>query len=187
MRIARIGIALMLIGVCLWAAAASAEEVGGVVINEVMASNGTYKNSHAYDWVELYNGSGQSVDLSGWNLSDSKKNPEKFTFPAGTTVKKGGYLLVYCTGDERLDPGKGDTFYAPFKLSASGDKVVLTDPAGAQAVLEFGQQYGNISYGVPAGGAGYGFFETATPNAANGKTVCAARERAPVIDTAGGF
>ncbi len=178
--------AALLAALALWTAA-STEEVGGVVISEVMASNGTYQNSHAYDWVELYNGSGQSVDLSGWYLSDSKKNPEKFAFPAGTTLKKNSYLLVYCTGDASLDPGKGDTFYAPFKLSASGDQVLLTAPSGLRAVLEFGQQYGNISYGVPAGGYGYGFFETATPGEANGKTVFASRAAAPVIETAGGF
>ena len=182
---------MMLTASALWAAAgaeeARAAAVEGVVISEVMASNGTYKNSHAYDWIELHNTTGKTVDLSGWALSDSEKKPEKFRFPQGTKVKKNGYVLVYCTGDDSLDPGKGDTFYAPFKLSASGDQAVLTAPDGIRAVLEFGQQYGNISWGLPEGGDSYGFFASATPKAKNGKTVYASRAQAPVIDTPGGF
>ena len=26
-----------------------------IIINEVMASNGVYKNGEAYDWIEIYN------------------------------------------------------------------------------------------------------------------------------------
>ena len=43
-----------------------------VIINEVMASNGTYENGNAYDWVELYNDGKKAMDISGWYLSDSK-------------------------------------------------------------------------------------------------------------------
>ncbi len=76
---------LMLAASALWAAAgaeeARAAEVKGVVISEVMASNGTYKNSHAYDWIELHNTTGKTVDLSGWALSDSAKSRRNSSFP----------------------------------------------------------------------------------------------------------
>lgn len=52
-----------------------------VIINEVMASNGFYENGEAYDWIELYNDGKKAVDLGGWYLSDSKKNPLKWSFP----------------------------------------------------------------------------------------------------------
>ena len=54
-----------------------------VVINEVMASNGMYENEHSYDWIELHNRGEKAVDLSGWMLSDGKKNLAKFVFPKG--------------------------------------------------------------------------------------------------------
>ena len=57
--------------------AASAE----IVISEVMASNGTYINGEAYDWIELHNTGKESVNLSGCYLSDSKKNLTKWAFP----------------------------------------------------------------------------------------------------------
>ena len=183
----RIVLILALLPALLLCGAALAEEER-VVISEVMASNGTWVQSHAYDWVELHNVSGRQLDLSGWTLSDSPKHPDKFVFPQGTKVKKDGYVLIYCTGDAALSPGKGSTFYAPFKLSASGDDVILTDPEGVtEAHLTFGRQYGNISWGLPKGGDTYGYFAAATPGKANGGTAYASRAETPVIDTAGGY
>ncbi len=177
----------LLAALLLAAGCAAAEGVGGIVISEVMASNGTYTSGHAYDWIELHNTSGKAVDLSGWQLSDSAKNPGKFTFPQGAKVKKDGYVLVYCTGEAGIAPGGSGVFYAPFKLSASGDDAVLTAPDGAQAVLAFGPQYGNISWGLNAAGDTYGFFASATPGKKNGKTVSQTRAEAPAIETPGGF
>ena len=48
-----------------------------VVISEIMTSNGTYENGHAYDWIELHNTGKSTVDISGWYLSDSKKDKMK--------------------------------------------------------------------------------------------------------------
>ena len=36
-----------------------------VTISEVMASNGTYENAEAYDWVEMYNDGNKAVDIGG--------------------------------------------------------------------------------------------------------------------------
>ena len=165
-------------------AAARAE----VVINEVMASNGVYENEKSYDWVELYNDGKKTVDLSGWFLSDGKKTLQKFAFPAGTKLKAGAYLTVYCTGEDGVDPGKGSTFYAPFSLSADGETLYLSD-AEVQLVqkLKYPQQHGNISYGLPAGGTEYGYFETATRGKKNETVVYPGRTEAPAILTAGGF
>ena len=63
--------------------------VQAIVINEVMASNGMYENEKSYDWIELHNRSKKAVDLSGWMLSDGKKNLAKFVFPKGTKLKAG--------------------------------------------------------------------------------------------------
>ena len=65
------------------------ESAQAIVINEVMASNGMYENEKSYDWIELHNRSKKAVDLSGWMLSDGKKNLAKFVFPKGTKLKAG--------------------------------------------------------------------------------------------------
>ena len=37
--------------------------------------------------------------------------------------------MVYCTGED-MNPGKNGTYYASFKISASGDDLYLTDKDG---------------------------------------------------------
>ena len=176
-------IVLMLVLLALPAAA-----LAEVVINEVMASNGIYEDGKSYDWVELRNDGKKAVDLSGWHLSDGKKNLEKFTFPKGTKLKAGACLIVYCTGEDDVEAGKGSEFYAAFSLSASGETLYLSD-ADLTLVqkLEFPQQYVNISYGRPAGGDSYGYFAEGTPGKANGKTVRSGVTEPPTGLTPGGF
>ena len=170
--------------VCLTAVSASAD----IVFSEVMASNGVYTNGEAYDWVEIHNTGKKAVDLSGYYLSDSKKNPTKWAFPAKTTVKAGDYILVYCTGED-MSAGKNGVYYANFKISASGDKLILTEPDGETqaAYVEIPAQYGNVSWGLPEGGTGYLYFEEATPGKKNPKAGYPSQVEAPVILTAGGF
>ena len=165
-----------------------AAALADVVISEVMASNGVYDNGESYDWVELHNDGSKTVDLSGWHLSDGRKNLEKFTFPQGTKLKSGAYLIVYCTGEDEIEPGKGSKFYAPFSLSADGETLYLSN-AGVEPVqtLKYPQQYVNISYGCPAGGGEYGYFEAGTPGKKNGAIVYGAVTEAPTALTAGGF
>src|SRR3954451_21988948 len=59
------------------------------IINEFLANNNTGivddRNAHS-DWIEIYNPGASAADLSNWHLTDSKSNPAKWTFPAGTSV-----------------------------------------------------------------------------------------------------
>ena len=159
----------------------------GIVISEIMASNGTWSGGHAYDWIELHNTEKKAIDISGWYLSDSERNPTKWQFPSGTKIKGNGYVLIYCTG-ENLPAGSKGVYYSNFKLSASGDDAVLTNAAlETVSAVSFPGQYGNISWGIPDQGSGYGYFEEATPGKKNGRTVCQARVETPVIRTNGGF
>ena len=177
-------ICLFLLAVLGFAGAARAD----VIINEVMASNGYYENGHAWDWVELYNNGDSTENLSGWGFTDSKKDLFKFTFPEGTKLKAGGYLTIWCTGTENKTPGKGDTFYADFKISSSGETLRLTDKDENEVQkLKMPEQYGCISYGMPSGGGEYGFFEKATRGKKNGSEVYTRRLQEPEIVTAAGF
>ena len=169
-------------------AGAAALSRADVVINEVMASNGYFENGHAWDWVELYNDGKTAADLSGWHFSDSGKNPEKWTFPAGTKLKAGKYLTIWCTGEAGVSPGKGSDFYTDFAISSGGETLVLSDAEGNEVQrLKLPAQYGCVSYGLAAGGKEYGFFENPTRGKKNEKNVFSGRTEKPVITTAGGF
>ena len=159
-----------------------------IVISEVMASNGYFENGHAWDWVELYNSGKSTVNLSGWHLSDSKKDPLKWTFPEGAKLKAGKYLTVWCTGEDVSDPGKGSAFYTGFAISAKGETLILSDPEGGEVQrLTLPAQYGCVSYGLPAGGTEYGFLENATRGARNDSAAYPVRTEAPALLTPGGF
>ena len=73
----------------------------GVIISEVMASNDTIGLGPAAittDYVELYNTSDQTVDLSNYGLSDDLGRPRKWQFPQGTAIAPGEYKIIYLDG-----------------------------------------------------------------------------------------
>ncbi len=97
-----------------------------VVINELMASNGNTvadPQGEYDDWIELFNTTASAIDLSGMYLSDRRDRPKKWQFPEGTSIGAGGRLLVWADDDSGDSPG----LHANFKLSASGESVVLSD------------------------------------------------------------
>ncbi len=182
------GAALLFLTALLWMLFAVSAASADVVISEVMASNGFYENGEAYDWIEIYNDGKQTEDLSGWYLSDSKKNPLKWSFPKGTKLKAGRYLTVFCTGEDGIAPGKGDTFYTDYSISASGETLILSDASGSEVQrVKLPEQYGCVSWGKPADGGEYGFFENPTRGKKNDAKAYPARTEAPKLTAAGGF
>lgn len=74
-----------------------------VVINELMPSNGSTisdEDGEYSDWIELYNSSTQSVDLTGFGISDDPSNPFKWIFPA-VTVDANDHLLIFASDKNR--------------------------------------------------------------------------------------
>lgn len=97
-----------------------------VVISEIMASNDSFPADDGafYDWVELYNTSARTAELSGWGLSD-RDDDVKYVFPEGTLLPGHGYLTVWCSKTTDRDD------MAPFGLSAGGgESVCLFDADG---------------------------------------------------------
>ena len=101
----------------------------GVYISEFMARNGTTTagpNGQYPDWIELFNTTNGQVDLSGCGISDDIRKPYKFTFPQGTTIDPGQYLLLWCMAEQMEG-----YISLPFNLSGSkGDSVILVDKNG---------------------------------------------------------
>ena len=152
-------------------------------INEIMAS----ATEQAYDWVELYNGSGEVIDLSGYGLSDRPDKPRKWQFPQGTTIQPGQYLGIFMSG---LQEGTLSGFLnADFKLSSVGGYMLcLSDPDGRVLdAIYVGQQYGGISYGRVQGRSGCYHLETATPGADNTGACYSARTPQPTPSVYGGL
>lgn len=96
-----------------------------VVISELMAASQAVLPDcfgEFNDWVELYNTTGETIDLTGWFLSDDPAEPTKWQFPEGT-IQPGGRIVVYCSGEDGVYEGE---LHTSFSLSASAETVVLT-------------------------------------------------------------
>ncbi len=97
-----------------------------LVINEFMADNEsavTDQDGEYDDWIELYNNSSNDVLLNGYYLTDDASEPDQWIFP-DTTIAAGGYLIVWADKDEDQDG-----LHANFKLSASGEAILLSNPS----------------------------------------------------------
>jgi hypothetical protein len=121
-----------------------------VVINELMASNTSTvadPQGEFDDWIELRNITDQELNLTGCYLTDEPNNPRKWLFPAGTTIPPGGFLVVWADEDGSQTPG----LHANFKLSASGEPILLIDTdQNSNSVLDsvtFASQNAGLSYG----------------------------------------
>jgi CotH kinase protein/Lamin Tail Domain/Secretion system C-terminal sorting domain len=100
---------------------------GPVAINEIMAVNTKTvadEKGAFEDWIELYNNSDQSVNLSGWFMSDNPANLPKFELASGTTIGPKGYLVFWADEDGVDGPN-----HCNFKLSAAGEVLFLLNPA----------------------------------------------------------
>lgn len=141
-----------------------------VVINEFMASNeatAADQNGEFDDWIELYNNSQATVDLSGWFLSDNPNNIPKWKIPDGTTIAGNGYLIVWA--DEN---GTQNGLHANFKLSASGENLYLVRPdTSIVQSIEFPAQETDMGYARIPNGTGDFVIQAPTFNANNEGTV----------------
>jgi hypothetical protein len=103
---------------------------GAVVINEINYNSG--KSADSGDWIELYNDSGQEVDLSAWEIRDDD-DAHRFELPSGTRLGAGEYLVI-CRNLEGFKVrfpevlnSIGDLNYG---LSSDSDCVRLFDNSG---------------------------------------------------------
>src|ERR1017187_6590514 len=124
-----------------------------VVINELLAHT---ENAAVSDFVELYNHSSQTNDLSGCILTDDPA-VNKFAIPSGTSIGPGGFVSF-----ERAQLG--------FGLRAEGETVYLlkTDRSRVLDAAQFEAQADGVSYGRwPDGANDLYALATRTPGAAN--------------------
>lgn len=103
----------------------------GVTIGRVSATQNT-QNGWKYDVITLVNNNGTEISLQGFTLSLSQS--KSYTF-ADVTLEAGEELVLYASGETPSKPEK-NAIYLPFKVSVSGETVLLCDPEG-DAVDEF--------------------------------------------------
>ena len=140
----------------------------------VLSSKNVPTDEDLGSWVELYNASDQSIDLSGFSVTDNEKNPVKWVFPNGTSIAGKGYLILYMSGSLPLE-GQSESSVTEeqkamtlsFSVAASGETLYLFDPSGTLLDrVTVPQSVACVSYAKGSDGT-WGLCETPTKGAAN--------------------
>lgn len=139
----------------------------GLVINEFMADNdgavpGPYMTYP--DWIELYNGGENPVDLSGMFLTE-ELGVSAWRFPNGTVIEAKGYLIVW--GGRGSGPGM---LHADFSPNARGGTLTLLAYDGQTIIdqVSFGKQLRDVSFGrYPDGSLNWIYMTDPTPGYSN--------------------
>ena len=119
-------------------------------VNEWMADP-----AYGDDWFELYNSGTNPVALAGLYLSDTPSTPAVTQIPVLSFIAAGGYTRFWADGSS--DGGN----HCNFKLSKSGESVVLTASNGTTTINKytFGSQTTDVSQGrFPDGSSTIGTF-----------------------------
>ncbi len=145
---------------------------GQLVISEFLAINGNGledKNGDRSDWIEIHNTGTDTVELTGWYLTDDADNLTKWMIPKGN-VSVDGYILIYASG--KNDSGLfSSEIHTNFSLSGDGEYLALVEPDGTTIAHDFAPAYPeqrkNISYGLLDDDTTTGYFQTRSPGKAN--------------------
>ncbi|RLC69803.1 MAG: hypothetical protein DRI26_08365, partial [Chloroflexi bacterium] len=143
-----------------------------VVISEFMAANGTVledEDGDSPDWIEIWNRSGETVNLGGWSLTDqpeplNEEDPpqHRWYFPS-VDLGPNEYLVIFASGKNRTS----NTLHTDFRLNREGGFLALYDQDGVPVCeINYPEQRRNYSYGLDSSGKLTYFFE-ATPGRPN--------------------
>jgi len=102
---------------------------GPLRINEIMTSNGGAlgdESGATPDWVEIANVGQSAVNLKGYVLARNSKAGNVFVFP-DMRLEPEGCVIVYADSQSRQEAG--GELHAPFRLSSTGDVLMLFNPS----------------------------------------------------------
>lgn len=143
--------------------------VNELVINEFMADNDGFimdQNGQYNDWIEIYNNSSDTIDLSEFFLTDNGSDPDQWQMPQ-VDINPGDFFLVWASGST----ANGQN-HSNFKLSKDGEEILILKQNGSSFDtidhIVFGGQSTDISFGRSIDAApNWVFFNQATPGESN--------------------
>ena len=135
-------------------------------INELLASNAHVNYSPGYrnfsDWIELYNSSGNPINLNGYTLTDNPNNPQKYIINTDLVIEPLNYLILWADAESNGN-------HTNFNLDADGEFVgIYTADGNVVDTIFYPIQKPDISYGrKPNDLNKWIYFSSPTPNRQN--------------------
>ena len=138
-----------------------------LIINEVVTSNQLSLQDEVYgspDWIELYNGSDQSISLNSYYITDNVEAPQKaFRLPK-VDLAPGAFYLLFASK-------KGGPNNLGFSLKKGGETLTLLDAHMEEiSSLIVPALIRDVSYARRPDGS-YGYCDLPTPGAINSGTI----------------
>ena len=134
-------------------------------ISEVMNNNYSYlaqNGGNYYDWIELYNNTKDTINLSDYCLTTNTDNICMYNLPK-VDLKSGSYYIVMASGDVKLSNDKYN--HTNFKLS-DFEGLYLTSKSSVIDSMFISDVPNGYSFGR-SGNYGTYYFSNPTPGSAN--------------------
>lgn len=136
-----------------------------LIISEVMNNNYSYlaqNGGNYYDWIELYNNSGKTINLSNYCLTTNDNTMCSYKLPK-VELKSGEYYIVMASGDTKLSNSKYQ--HASFKL---GDTEAVYLTKSDEIVDSIMVANVPLGYSMGRSGSSILYFSKPTPGSKNG-------------------
>jgi len=153
------------------AGAENTSETSGTDDSQIIVSEALPNpaGSDEAEWIELYNPSAESFDLSGFKLDDDEAGSRPYKIPEGTTIGAGKYLVFK----------KEQTKLA---LNNTYDSVRILDPDGE---VFFETNYDDVTEGAAWARDDDGSFKWTTKPTPGGKNIFEFKEKAAAKKSSG--
>lgn len=122
-------------------------EEGGVVISQIYGGGGNSGATYTHDFIELFNASASSVDLTGWSVQYASATGSSWSVTAlsGSIAPGGYYLIQQAAGAGGTTPLPTPDATGSIALSATAGKVALVNTTTAlsaacptgEAIIDF--------------------------------------------------
>lgn len=136
-----------------------------LIISEVMNNNYSYlaqNGGNYYDWIELYNNSGKTINLSNYCLTTNDNTLCSYKLPK-VELKSEEYYIVMASGDTKLSNSKYQ--HASFKL---GDTEAVYLTKSDEIVDSIMVANVPLGYSMGRSGSSILYFSKPTPGSKNG-------------------
>ncbi|MEM7128973.1 MAG: lamin tail domain-containing protein [Chloroflexota bacterium] len=139
-------------------------------LNEIMArNNGTLidpaDGKDDEDWVEVYNPTGEAIDLQGLYFTDRRGQLTKHEITQSLIISPNGYMIFWL--DEEMEQGPT---HLSFKLNGSGEAIGLVESDGLTEIdfhIFEEQQTNQVIGRLPNGSGDWQTLPLATPGSEN--------------------
>ena len=139
----------------------------GLRISELMSANLSYiKGSYGktWDWIELYNGGKEAVNLKDYCFSKADGELGAYPLP-DKTLKPGSYCVILLSDKDASFPS--GYFRLPVNLSSQGESVYLSQNGMVVDYAQVPALPSDISYGRERGDGAFACLSVPTPGQKN--------------------